>query len=316
MDRRNGGWGDLGRSDFADAELIRRLLAGGADPDFVFPYDGPVLHRAAEHGTPVVVAEIAARVLDIEAGFDGKTALWHAVFTDRPDNARVLITAGANAWRPMMSGWSPGRLSLAGPTPNLFAPVPEGISLSADEAEAVAEAWRLRAALPGPDYEGISLACVAGIDVAQAARRLGAIELGDFDPDGADPDGDRVVVGATDVPGGCLITQPWGDGASTPGVMKALSAGTYCYALYANPKSGDQGSIARGGVQESRGLSPGTSAPPVANAPADEVLRTYLYQGDAGAYACAYTGLRPVDGRAVTGPPDVWLLLPVRDWWA
>jgi hypothetical protein len=307
MDGRNGGWGDLGLGALADLDLVCERLTAGADPDFVWQFEGPMLHRAAEHGTPSVVAELAARVLDVEAGFDGRTALWQAVFADRPDNARVLITAGANAWRPMMSGWSPGRLSLAGPTPWLFAPVPEGIGLSAEEAEAVAEAWRLRAALPGPDYEGMSLACASGITVAEAVRRLGGAVLDDVEPD------DALVVGATDVPGGCLVVQPWGPGASLSGVTKALSAGTYCYGMYAS-KSGDRGSLARGGVQENWDLSPGTSTPPVGNAPAEEVLRAYLYQGDAGAYACAYAGLRPVDGRAVTGPPDAWVRLPARDW--
>jgi hypothetical protein len=34
------------------------------------------------------------------------------------------------------------------------------------------------------------------------------------------------------------------------------------------------------------------------------------------AYCFAYAGLRPVDTRAVSGPPDVWLRLPDRDYWS
>jgi hypothetical protein len=317
MDERNGGWDDLGWGAFEDLGLVRRFLAAGADPNFVFEYEGPILHRAAEHGSAAVVAVLAGRVRDIEASFDGRTALWQAVFAGRPANARILLASGANAWRPMMSGWSPGRLSLAGPTPELFTPVPEGINLSTDEAGAVAEAWRLRGVLPGPHYVGASLCAVAGIDVVEAVRGLAATEFLQ-DPKSYRPYDDRLslVVGATDVPGGCLLSQPWGYGASTPGVIKALSKNTVCYGLYANPKSGNQGSIARDGTLENWDLSPGTTAPPVGNAPADEVLRAYLYRGDAAGYACAYAGLRPVDGRALTGQPDVWLRLPQRDYWA
>ncbi|MEU6791163.1 hypothetical protein ABZ907_05670 [Nonomuraea wenchangensis] len=50
-----------------------------------------------------------------------------AVFEGRVDNARVLLTAGADPWRPMMDGWSPGRLSLASPTPT-SSPPPSTVS--------------------------------------------------------------------------------------------------------------------------------------------------------------------------------------------
>jgi hypothetical protein len=52
-----------------------------------------------------------------------------------------------------------------------------------------------------------------------------------------------------------------------------------------------------------------------ANAPADEILRTYLHQHHAVAYCCAYANLRPTDARPFTGPPDRWVRLPARDWW-
>jgi hypothetical protein len=51
-----------------------------------------------------------------------RTALWRAVFENRPDHARAPVEAGADPWRPMMAGWSPGRLSLAGAHPDLFSP--------------------------------------------------------------------------------------------------------------------------------------------------------------------------------------------------
>ncbi|NED01512.1 ankyrin repeat domain-containing protein, partial [Streptomyces sp. SID6648] len=93
-------------------------------------------------------------------------------------NARALAAAGADPWRPSLGGWSPGRLSLAGPTPQLF-PVPEGVSLSDTERAAAQEAHRLTTALGEFYYDGTGLACVAGIDAAEAVRRLQATPVVD-----------------------------------------------------------------------------------------------------------------------------------------
>jgi hypothetical protein len=98
-----------------------------------------------------------------------------------------------------------------------------------------------------------------------------------------------------------------------PGVTKALSTATVCYAMYANPKSGNQGHIVRDGVIEGWDLTPGGWA--AAENTAEEILLTYLYQHKAEAFCFAYTGLRPTDSRAVTGPVDMWLELPDRDYW-
>jgi hypothetical protein len=165
------------------------------------------------------------------------------------------------------------------------------------------------------------VACVAGIDTAEAARRLEAIRVADTGPGSlvdkalsfdinAEND---LIVGATDVPGGCVLTQPWGYAPEMPGVTTRLSMGTIAYAVYANPKSGAQGSVARDGVIEGSDLNPGGE--PNDGDPADEVLAAYLYQHSAEAYACAYAGLRPTDARSITGPPDTWLRLPARDYW-
>jgi hypothetical protein len=328
----------------------------------------------AESGSPEVVTEIARRVENIEAEHDGRTALWIAVYANKPDNARALVAAGADPWRPMMAGWSPGRLSLAGPYPDLFTVPPDGAArpdepdaavppeaavrpgeldtavspaepdgaarpdrsgrarasippnepgpyrLSEAEAAAAAEAPRLIAALDNSWYgDGDSLACVAGIDAAEAARRLAATPVDDIDVNEwlEDPPYDEAdaawIVGATDVPGGCVVYQPWGYAAEMPGVTKLLSHGTLCYAMYANPKSGNQGSITRDGVTIGWDLHPGGDV--YASASSNEVLMAYLYQGRAVAYCCAFAGLRLTDARAVTGPPDVWLRLPERDYW-
>ncbi|WP_407698207.1 hypothetical protein [Streptomyces jumonjinensis] len=121
------------------------------------------------------------------------------------------------------------------------------------------------------------------------------------------------IVGVTAVPGGCVVTQPWGYAPQMPGVLARLSAGTRCYGLYANPKSGNQGSIARDGSIEASDLHPGGG--PAPGDASEEVLAAYLYHYAAVAYACSFAGLRLADARAVSGPPDAWVELPDRDHW-
>lgn len=315
------GWSGFGGDGWADLAAIRARLAAGADPDsgvYAFGgYEGRPLHFAAEWGTPETVAELARHVADVDAEFDDRTALWTAVFAHRLDNARALVAAGADPWRPMMSGWSPGRLALAGPAPGLF-PLPAGHpGLTSDEAAKVAEARRLIAALAdvGEDYMGV--ACVAELTAAEAVRRLearpadaAAVEAALADP-WADHDAHLGIVGITDVPGGCVITQPWGDVPSTPEVTVPLSVGTICHSLFANPKSGNQGLVSRDGAIEDSDTSPG-GGHPGGHLTAAEILTEYLYQGEAVAYLCVMAGLPPDDARAVAGPPDLWIRLPDR----
>ncbi|MEU1077263.1 MULTISPECIES: ankyrin repeat domain-containing protein [unclassified Streptomyces] len=250
----------------------------------------------------------------------GVTALWEAVMSRRPDNALALAAAGADPWRELIGGWSPGRLSLAGPTPALFA-LPAGErGLSEAERTTAAEGARLVGALGTFHYEGTGLACVAGIDAAEAVNRLQAIpadrNLVEELLEGRyayDMDETRQIIGLTTVPGGCVVTQPWGYTPSTPGVLTRLSEATLCYGVFANPKSGNQGSIARNGAIEGRGLHPGGA--PDQSSTAEEVLAAYLYQHHAVAYACAFAGLRLTDTRPVTGPCDLWAQLPRCDCW-
>lgn len=228
--------------------------------------------------------------------------------------------AGADPWRPMMNGWSPGRLSLAGPIPDLFA-LPDGeAGLSAAETAAVAAVKRLITALGHVDHDGFSVACVAGITAAEAARRLEGVPIDDAaveeitDDPFSDVDDSLAVIGITDVPGGCIVFQPYGYNASAPGVMRRLSVGTVCHGMFANPKSGDQGAVARDGAIEEWDTHPG-GGNVVGDESAEEILTTYLCQYQAMAYCYASAGLRPTDARSIVGPPDMWLRLPDRDWW-
>jgi hypothetical protein len=318
----DGGWFGMGGRSWSDPAEVRARLAAGADPNVPIRGWGYPLHAAAGWGSAGVVAELAGFVDDVDAVHDGRTALWVAVQADKPDNARALAAAGADPWRPMMAGWSPRRLSLASRTPDLFTAPAGTDSLSAAESAAVTEAHRLIDALGEFHYEGLSFACVAGIDAAEAVRRLEAtvvaydtVRSRDYAL-GYDPMGEDVLlaVGITDVPGGC-VCQSWTFGVSMPGVSIRLSIDTVCYAMYANPASGNQGSIARNGVIEGWDLHPGGGWS-AADDPAEEILRTYLYQHRAVAYCCAYAGVKPTFARPFTGPPDFWVRLPVRDYWS
>jgi len=307
-----GGWAGMGWKGWADYDRVRQCLEQGADPEEGWGAGRP-LHLAAVSGSPEVVIELARRVADVDALEDGTTALWEAVMNDRLDNAWALVKQGADPWRTSIGGWSPGRLSLAGLTPDLFV-LPEGErGLSEAERAAVAEGRRLVAALGDLSYEGTGLACVAGIDAEEAVRRLGATRAAGealdelLEQPRASDEGLRIV-GVTTVPGGCVVTQPWGYAPDDHGVLSRLSIGTVCYGLYANPKSGNQGSIARDGVVEIWDLHPG--GPADLDATAEEVLASYLYRHSAVAYSCAFAGLRLTDARAVQGPPDIWVELP------
>ncbi|MET7336265.1 DUF6461 domain-containing protein [Nonomuraea sp. NPDC005650] len=318
-DNNAAGWSDFGWDSWTDLTLVRARLDAGADPNHgVYSFEPP-LHAAADRGSPEVVAELAGRVDGVDAECEGRTALWEAVFNDRPENARALVAAGADPWRPMMGGWSPGRLSLAGPWPGLFFPFPPGhAGLTEAETAAVAEAERLAGALGGIGYDGYSLACVRGISAAEAARRLAAeaVDEEELEEIMEDPSDDEAmqIIGFTDVPGGCVVSQEWGYMSSTPGVMKALSAGTIAYGMYANPKSGNQGCVYRDGEVLDWDTHPGGGDVSSTDS-AEEILLKYLYVGNAEAYCFAGAGLRPTDARAIT-EPDTHLRLPERDYWS
>ncbi|GGM69762.1 hypothetical protein GCM10011609_01870 [Lentzea pudingi] len=310
-------WQGISYYDWKNLAAVRAKLDAGADPDGG-PFWMPPLHMAAEVGSAEVVAEVVARVRDVDQVFDGRTALWRAVHEAKADSAQVLLAAGADPLRPMMSGWSPARLSLT--TPHV---IPSAETLTAAEWDATAECGRLVTALKHfPHFDGFSVACVAGIDAAEVARRLNAevvpaadvpaeVPMGDWYPS---PFGEATerAVSVTEVPGGCILFQPWYFNVQTPVVMSLLSAGTVVYGMYANPKSGNQGSTYRDGEYVGSDLHPGGG--PNDGGDTAEVLLEHLYAHKAVAYCCAYAGVRPKNDKAFT-EPDQWLILPDRDYW-
>jgi len=282
------------------------------------------LHEAARFGMPMnEFEELIRGAADIDALWYDRTPLFEAVMYREREIALGLVSAGADPWRPQMNGWSPGRLNLAGPEPDLFGPAPSTVGLGAQERAAVLRASRLIDSLSDVDLDGMSIACVAGISCAEAARRLRGepVRIDDFDAWVMDPweagmTEDEVldIVGVTDVPGGCVVTQWAGYAASAPGVMALLTAGTAGYGMYANPKSGNQGSRFSDGVQLDWDLRPG-GGQAGSDDPSDEILRSYLYLHNTIAYCCDAAGLTPDDPHAFTGPPDLVLRLPVLELW-
>ncbi|MEV7322395.1 ankyrin repeat domain-containing protein [Streptomyces sp. NPDC093970] len=319
--RDDGAWAGMNHRGWLDHAEVTRRLDAGADPERWGVGGARPLHRAAVFGSPEVVAELARRVTDVDALENGTTALWDAVTAGRTTNARALAAAGADPLWTGFGGWSPARLSLAGPEPDLFAPT-AGLPPLTDAEHALSEeSRRLLAALGESRHDGLGLACVAGIDADEAIRRLEARPadaqlMEDLleDPYEYELDDILLLVGVTTVPGGCVLTQPWGYGPSMPGLHARLSPGTVSYGLYANPKSGNQGSVHRDGVCEGWDLHPG-GGPQAGDSP-EEALLSYLFHHNAVAYSLARTGLRPTGARAVLGPPDRWVELPERDYWA
>ena len=212
-------------------------------------------------------------------------------------------------WRSKMSNWTPGKPEWPTPVPRLVPDPADDPNLTPAEAAIAAESKRLIAVLGEQHHDGYSLACVADLDVTEVVRRLEAEVLTD---NSTPADEDMLVMAATNVPGGCVLFQPWGYGANMPGVLSALSINTTCYGMYANPKSGDQGSVFADGVCLGSDLFPGGGPDEDDDNP--QPLDRF-YEGHAIAYCFAYVDLKPTDARSITGPPDARLRLPEDDYW-
>jgi hypothetical protein len=291
------------------------------DLDTVLP---PALHEAAMSGLSLRALEPLIRgSADVDAVWWGRTALWDAVMHRHHDIARRLAGAGADPWRPLIAGWSPGRLALAGPEPALFGPPPPDARLTAAEQTEIARADDLIATAGDLATGEVSIACLSRVDSAEATGRLRAVPIEVPDPadwavdpwsQGLTEHEVEYTVGISDVPGGCIVTQWAGATACAPGVLSVLTRGTLGYALQATRHSGAQGVLFRNGRMIDNDLVPGGGRS-LPDDPADEVLRAYLYYENPIPYACDVTALTPADPHPFTGPPDHFLRLPPIDLW-
>lgn len=326
---------DSARADFErlgcdgrqDLGLIRSRLAHGADPAARGDSDGETaLHRAAELGSPEVMAELLRHVEDVDVrAADGRTPLWEAVCQGAGESVALLLDAGADAWTPQLGGRSPGRLALTTSLAPLFERLRGVVPLTEEERTAQREADGRAAVFRALHAEGLSAAFVAGIDEEAAIRRLGAdpdaAPVTDSDADdpfgyGFDPYDEEAesLVGITAVPGGCVLVQPAWFLMNHGAVLDALSPGTTAYGVYFNPKGGTFGTLSRDGrfeLHEEIGFVFG-----------DEPDRHWLYrfwQWDKepwawGAYELAYAsdmgGVRLAEGQPLIDPPRRWARIP------
>ncbi|PJN42264.1 hypothetical protein CG747_00570 [Streptomyces sp. CB02959] len=292
-----GDWEPIAPFHWRDTDLVLARPAGGADPGALAPgaREAP-LHLAAAHGSPTAVAALLDRGSAVDVPDDqGCTPLWHAVCHGAEENAALLLRAGADAWRPQAGGRSPGRLALTTALAPLFAGLPGVVPLTPEERAAQQDADERAAVFRGVHTEGVSVAFVAGIDEAEAARRLGRDpddcpvpapdagtdrsgtgprDTGPYDTDAHateryaadaydraahDAEESHRRVGVTGVPGGCVLLQPASYLLSTDPVLDALSVGTAAYGLYFNPGGGTFGALSRDGrteLTEEIGLPP------------------------------------------------------------
>jgi hypothetical protein len=284
----------------------------------------PPLHEAAMRGLPRHLVEQRIRAApDVDVLWWDRTALWEAVMHRHHEIASLLAKAGADPWRPLIGGWSPGRLSLAGPEPALFGPPPPDTYLTSAELAATARAEHLIEAVGDVALDRTSMAFLSRVDSAEATGRVRAvpIEIPDFAEWAADPWSQGLTeheveytIGASDVPGGCVLIQWAGPTACAPGLLARLTRGTSAYALHGDPQAGPRGAIFRNGHPADHDLTPGIGRP-LPGDPPDEVLRTYLFRHNPIPYACDRTGLSPADRHPFTGPPDHFLRLPPIDLW-
>ncbi|WP_326808924.1 ankyrin repeat domain-containing protein [Streptomyces sp. NBC_01775] len=333
-------WDGMPPDGWSDPRLVRVRLDAGADPHWAGEAEDDegrtLLHYAVERGAPAeVLTELVRHGAQVDApDEEGVTPLWEAVCESAPEMCETLLAAGADAWRPCMDGWTPGRLALTHPVlAPLFESLPGTVPLTEEERAAQAEADRLIEVFRAVEHtEGAGFAFVAGDSEEDILRKLGSdpatcpvLDLnrepgphgtgpGGFDP--GDHEESQYWVGVTGVEGGCVITQPMGYVPEDARFLKKISPGTVAYGVYFNPKGGTFGTLARDGKEkkhEEIGLRPFEGDPP-------EFYRFRFWESGENAphcaaplaYACAMAGMALTDAAPLTGPPRRWVRIPYK----
>lgn len=313
-------WSGMRHRDWADPDLIRARLAGGAPADRPGDrHSTSPLHSAAESGSPESVAALLSHGATVDArDGQGHTALWYAAASADEGRVRALVEAGADVWTPQDGPWSPGRLLLTTALSPLVAGLPGAVPLDPAEVAAFAAADALVATFGARPVhtDGLGVAFVRGLTEDELIRRLGAdpaqcpplpIEDAPFDEDDYENYEESLrYVGVTSLPGdpgGCVVTQ-LGPLPNSDAVLAAVSAGTAACGLYVNPKGGIFYTLARDGatvVSDELGYSLHEADP-------DGYWAFRFWQPETGfpygaselAYACAAAGMRVGDaGEAV-----------------
>ena len=97
-----------------EADTLRRLIEGGADPDTTDANGTPAVVAAATFGHAEAVGVLAEAGADVDkATSDGGTALIAAAFFGRAESARVLIAAGADVEAANDKGDTPASVAVA-----------------------------------------------------------------------------------------------------------------------------------------------------------------------------------------------------------
>ncbi|GAA3628722.1 hypothetical protein GCM10022267_13960 [Lentzea roselyniae] len=308
------GWRGFPSTGWQSANAVRRRLDAGADPDGGVHGTTP-LHLAVEHGTAEAVAEPAARARHVDAINRGRTPLWQTVQEGKPGLARVLLAVGADPSRPMMSGWSPARLSLA--TDHVIA---SGEVLTEQEQAAVDVRDGLLAAEEGfPHYDNYTVVCVADIDAAEAIRRLNAAVVprtryrtpcrrGTGSPCRSARTRTSPSASPACPAGACWCSR----GTSTcscPSSWNGCRRGRSRTACTPTPAAASRGCVYRDGRAVDGDLHPGGGPNEHTDTDAYLVLLAHLYEDHAVTYCCAFAGVRPPDNKTFT-EPDQWIRLP------
>ncbi|WP_461091540.1 ankyrin repeat domain-containing protein [Streptomyces incanus] len=303
-----------------DLASVRARLAGGESPTARYgPFEETPLHLAAAAGAAEAVTAMLAytREVDIPDG-RGRTPLWWAVEHVQEQTVRVLLEAGANAWRPCVGAWTPGRLALTTDLAPLVAETPGAVPLTVAQRAEQTRADRLISVFSAEKIHteglGVTFTDVLGED--EVIRRLGAdpakcpVFQQDFEMDQRDlfDAGGNYAVGVTGAALGCIVSQPFSNALDDCELARRLAPAT-AYSLFFNPKGGTCGTLYRDGTEirheEVGSLTPSADAPP------EHWLYRFWQQpcipfphGDANllAYACAMGGITKATAR------DCWAL--------